>query len=83
MSNGKAPDELSIKAEHLKNGGPIIATILEQSCLIKFMRNVLFLIFLTVELLLQSSRSMENQYMTQIRTNELLSAASLEKSLKN
>ena len=30
MSNGKAPDELSIMAEHLKNGGPIVVTILEQ-----------------------------------------------------
>jgi hypothetical protein len=30
MQNRKAPDELSLVAEHLRNGGPIVCYILEK-----------------------------------------------------
>jgi hypothetical protein len=30
MQNRKAPDELSLVAEHLRNGGPIVCCILEK-----------------------------------------------------
>ena len=32
MKNRKAPDELSLVADHLRNGGPIICYILEKHC---------------------------------------------------
>ena len=47
MSNGKAPDELLLTAEHLKNGGQTILVILEHLFNSIYMKMDMFRIFLS------------------------------------